>query len=130
MAELLNKQISRVGTAIQLVASDHCHGVVAAQLLQVTRMLCTDKSINHIDVTGGSDTTGPIVYLLKLLMRQYGTDCLQQVSEVQPWVIPPELMQGEEVRLGRMHTFTLYPVHGQPLCMCVTSFFRYHYNYN
>ena len=122
MAELLNKQISRVGTAIQLVASDHCHGAVATQLLQVARMLCTDKGINHIDATGGSDTTGPIAYLLKLLMRQYGSDCLQKVSEAQHWVMPPELRQGEEVSLGRMYYTQYCNIAGRSVCIIISSF--------
>ena len=98
MAGLLNKQISRVGTATQSV-SQHYHGVDATQLLNAAKVLCTDKDINHINV---SDMTGPIVYLIKLLMRQYGTDCLQQVSGRHQWVVPPELRQREEVSSGRI----------------------------
>ena len=101
MAELLNKQISRVETATQSV-SQHYHGVDATQLVHAAEGLCTDKDINHIDVTGDSDMTGPIVYLIKLLMRQYGTDCLQQVSGRHQWVVPPELRQREEVSSGRI----------------------------
>ena len=102
MAELLSKQISGVGTATQS-ASQHYHGVDATQLVHAAEVICTDKGINHIDVTGDSDTTGPIVYLLKLLMRRYGTDCLQQVSGRHEWVVPPELRQREEVSSRRIN---------------------------
>ena len=97
VAELLNKQVTGVRVD---VPSHHYHGVEAKELLDAAEKLCTDEGINHIDVIGGSDTTGPIVYLLKLLVRQYGTDCLQRVSlsEDCQWVVPPELRQGEEVR--------------------------------
>ena len=87
-----------MGTAIQTEAFKHYHGVDANQLVHVAGVLCTDSGVNHIDVTGDSDTTGPIVYLLKLLMRQYGTDCLQRVSKDHQWVVPPQLRQGQEVR--------------------------------
>ena len=98
MAELLSKRESGVGTVIRTEAFKHYHGVDANQLVHVAGELCTDSGVNHIDITGDSDTTGPIVYLLKLLMRQYGTDCLQRVSKDHQWVVPQILRQGQEVR--------------------------------
>ena len=84
-----------MGTAIRTEAFKHYH---ANQLVHVAEVLCTDSGVNHIDVTGDSDITGPIVYLLKLLVRKYGTDCLQRVSKDHQWVVPPPLRPGQEVR--------------------------------
>ena len=94
VAELLNKSESEwdnFGYPLKTIAN---------QLLALAEKLCTDPHINYIDITGGSDTNSPCVYLLKLLIRQYGTDCLQRVSKDYryQWVVPPELRQGEEVR--------------------------------
>ena len=111
VAELLSKRVSGLEVATQPAASKHYHGVLANQLLHAARDLCIDKSINHIDVTGDSDTNGPIVYVLKLVMRKYGTDCLQRVSKDHQWVVPPELRQGEEVR---RIVRTSYPVSINP----------------
>ena len=66
-------------------------------LLHVVRMVCTDPSINHIDDTGQSDTTGPVLYLLKLIVRQFGFPCLTEVSVEHPWVVPHELKPDDEV---------------------------------
>ena len=54
-------------------------GVLVAQLLQQAREICTDPNINCVDDTGERDTVGPVVYLIKLLVRQYGL-CLLYTS--------------------------------------------------
>ena len=93
VAVLLNEQIS------ERAGSQHHHGIIVQQLLQVAKALCTDEGINHIDVIGDSDTTGPIVYLLKLLVRHYGTHCLQRVSEIYQWTLPRELVHVYQVSI-------------------------------
>ena len=61
------------------------------QLVYTTQNICCDLKINVIDTTGNLDTTGPIVYLMRLLVRQYGMSCLEKVAGAYSWVIPKEL---------------------------------------
>lgn len=69
-------------------------------ILITSRHACTADRINTIDTSGKSNTTGPIVYLLKLLARQSGFSCLKKIAEGHNWVIPPELCR-TEVRAAR-----------------------------
>jgi len=77
----------------------HKHVTMKPALLHAVRTLCTDPSINHIDQTGQTDTTGPALYLLKLIVRQYGFSCLTKVAKKHPWVVPHELKQVDEVTM-------------------------------
>lgn len=54
-------------------------------------------SINTIDTTGRSNTTGPIVYLLKLLVYHGGFLCLTKiVNDPQlKWILPEDLKADE-----------------------------------
>ena len=68
----------------------------------LSRHACTDTKINTFDTTGGSNTTGPIVYLLKLVMRQAGFSCLAKIfrgdSQLK-WIVPKELEQEEVIHV-------------------------------
>jgi hypothetical protein len=58
-------------------------------LMDNAKTICTDHEINLITNAGGNlDMTGPIVYLIKLLVRQFSFPCLKQASEKYPWLIP------------------------------------------
>ena len=95
VADLLSNQVMEEGRTHE---SQYYHGAQASHLLQAAKAICTNRHVNRIDVTSYSDTTGPIVYLLKLLVRQFGgTACLERVVETHMWVTPPELRRGEEV---------------------------------
>jgi hypothetical protein len=72
-------------------------GVLVVRLLQQAREVCVDPNINSIDDTGQRDTVGPVVFLIKLLVRQYGLDCLQKASEDHTWIVPEQLKQTGEV---------------------------------
>lgn len=61
------------------------------QLVYTAQNICCDLKINIIDTTGSLDTTGPVVYLMRLLVRQYGMSCLEKVASAYSWVIPKEL---------------------------------------
>lgn len=61
------------------------------QLVYTAQNVCCDLKINVIDTTGSLDTTGPVVYLMRLLVRQYGMSCLEKVASAYSWVIPKEL---------------------------------------
>ena len=70
---------------------------VVMTLLHQAREVCTDARINCLDTTGKKDTIGPVIYLLKLLMRQYGLSSLQRASQEHTWIVPEQLRQTEEV---------------------------------
>lgn len=61
------------------------------ELLRAAGRMCSDQEVNCIDPTGHRDTVGPVIYLLKLLVRQYGMPFLKEVAEVHEWIIPVEL---------------------------------------
>ena len=60
----------------------------------LSRHACTDTSINTFVTT---DTTGPIVYLLKLLVCQAGCSCLAKIvrDPQLKWIVPKELEREE-----------------------------------
>ena len=60
-------------------------------LVYTAQNVCCDLKINVIDTTGSLDMTGPIVYLMRLLVRQYGMSCLEKVADAYTWVIPKQL---------------------------------------
>ena len=80
VAELLFKQ-NQSG-----VTSHGCHTHTAHFLIQVAKDYCTDDSVNDED-------SGPAVYLVKLLVRQYGMSFLTTLTAdpVNEWIVPPHL---------------------------------------
>ena len=94
--------VAKVRFALSVVAEMfHKYVTMKPALLHAVRSVCTDPSINHIGDTGQSDTTGPGLYLLKLIVRRYGFPCLKEVSVEHPWVVPHELKKADEVRYCR-----------------------------
>ena len=61
------------------------------ELLRAAGRMCSDREVNCIDPTGRKDTIGPVIYLLKLIVRQYGMPCLKAAAEVHEWLIPAQL---------------------------------------
>jgi hypothetical protein len=66
------------------------------ELLRAAGQMCCDRDVNCIDPTGRKDTVGPVIYLLKLIFRQYGMACLKAAAEIYEWLIPAQL-KSEEV---------------------------------
>ncbi len=65
-------------------------------LLELAEEVCTDPVINTTDFNiSAVDCVGPGIYLLKLLVRQYGFTCLKEVSVRHPWLIPEGLHMNE-----------------------------------
>ena len=58
----------------------------------ICRCACTDSRIN---TTIEGNTTGPVVYFLKLLVRQAGFGCLNKIVHTHNWVVPHELRSDE-----------------------------------
>lgn len=71
------------------------NGLNFMELLRAARKLCSDRQINCINPTSRTDNVGPVVYLLKLIVRQYGMPCLKAAAEVHEWIIPTELKSDE-----------------------------------
>ena len=67
------------------------------ELLEAGAQLCLDHNVNCIDLAA-QNTTGPMVYLIKLIVRQYGMPCLKTIAETHEWTIPAEL-KPEEVNI-------------------------------
>jgi hypothetical protein len=65
-------------------------------LLQIAEEVCTDQNINNTHLAG-NDVVGPALYLVKLLVRQYGFDCLKKVSLRYQWVLPEVLRTTDQV---------------------------------
>ena len=86
------------------------HVAMKPAFLDAVREVCTDTTINHVDDTGQGDKIGPVFYLLKLIVRQFGFSCLTEVSAVHSWVIPPELKGADEVSMTSQHSGVLFLV--------------------
>ena len=67
------------------------------ELLEAGAQLCLDHNVNCIDLAA-QNPTGPMVYLIKLIVRQYGMPCLKTIAETHEWTIPAEL-KPEEVNI-------------------------------
>lgn len=71
---------------------------VEFKLLEFAEKVCRDPIINTTDFnTSTIDVVGPAVYLLKLLVRQYGFSCLNNILEHNTWVIPEGLHISNQV---------------------------------
>ena len=86
--------VAKIRCSLSVVAEvlkndDSGHHIM--ELLRAAERMCSDSDINCIDSTGHRDTVGPVIYLLKLLVRQYGMPCLKAAAEVHEWIIPAEL---------------------------------------
>ena len=66
------------------------------ELLKAAGQMCSDHEVNCIDTTDQQNTVGPVIYLLKLIVRQYGMPCLKAAAEAHEWLIPSQL-KSEEV---------------------------------
>ena len=71
------------------------NGLNFMELLKAARKMCLDREINCINLTSRTDTVGPVVYLLKLIVRQYGMPCLKAAAKIHEWIIPTELKSDE-----------------------------------
>lgn len=69
---------------------------LAFQLMQIVKEVCTDPAINATDFTE-VDVIGPAVYLIKLIVRQYGFSCLQAVTKEYQWIVPTDLHGTDKV---------------------------------
>ena len=92
--------IAQLRFALSIVAEalNQPHDIHTANLLHTARDMCTDPVINNIDDIGARDIVGPVFYLLKLLVRQFGLPCLRNAAEAYEWIVPKCLKTTDEVR--------------------------------
>lgn len=66
---------------------------LVSTLMERAKKVCTDSLINTTTFYsgGGVNVTGPVIYLLKLLVRQFSFPCLKQASEKYLWIVPEGL---------------------------------------
>ena len=67
------------------------------ELFYKAREICTDKVINVFEVSYDKDVVGPGIYLVKLLVREYGLSSLTQISNIYKWIIPESLIPSNQV---------------------------------
>ena len=92
------------GTAMKSRLQQRLH----SEIMQLVEVVCTDPVINTTDfAASGQDVVGPAVYLLKLLVRQYGFPILRQVSEQHPWIVPEGLHNTDQVVADTTYMYQL-----------------------
>jgi hypothetical protein len=72
------------------------------KLLKAAGQICSDREVNCIDPTERQNTVGPVIYLLKLIVRQYGMPCLSVAAQIHDWLVPAELKSQEVKRIIQM----------------------------
>lgn len=93
-----------------------------SEIMQLAEGVCTDPVINTTDfAASGEDVVGPAVYLLKLLVRQYGFPSLKQVSEQHPWTMPEGLRTTDQVIVCGDLQFGKSRILASALCECLGS---------
>lgn len=76
----------------------HIHQPREFELLDLAERVCIDPAVNTTDFgTSNIDILGPAVYLIKLLVRQYGFPCLKTVAEEHQWIVPQGLRTTNQV---------------------------------
>ena len=66
------------------------------QFVQLVKDVCTDATINTTNFSEG-DIVGPAIYLIKVLVRQYGLYFLHQVVDDNQWIVPEALRSQDQV---------------------------------
>jgi hypothetical protein len=86
--------VAKIRYSLSVVAEilkDGHRGHHFIELIKVAAKVCSDHKINSIDPTDQQDTGGPMIYLLKLIVRQYGMPHLRVAAQVHDWLIPAQL---------------------------------------
>lgn len=93
--------VAKVRYSLSVVAEvlkDAHKGHHFMELISAAAKMCSDPEVNCIDPTGQTDTVGPVIYLLKLIVRQYGTPCLRVAAQTHDWLIPAQLRSTQVIR--------------------------------
>ncbi|CAI8034865.1 E3 ubiquitin-protein ligase RNF213 [Geodia barretti] len=102
VAEVLLLRVSDQGHSLNV------YGHLIHQLLEGTRNACTESKINSTDTTGKLNATGPILFLLKLLVYQGGFSSLTKILKDPQlkWIIPKQLEHDQEKKT--LDPFVMY----------------------
>ena len=65
------------------------------ELLRAAGQICSDSEVNCIDSADQQDIVGPVTYLLKLIVRQFGMSYLKAAAERHEWLVPVKLKSYE-----------------------------------
>lgn len=76
--------IAKARYVLSVMAEQMKTGKVNETLAQIVCKMCTDTKINT--KIQGKSSTGPLAYLLKLIIRQFGFPCLKYVTQSYPWI--------------------------------------------
>ena len=97
VAELLSKRVS-------LSREDHDasmleYGADATTIIEESRDICMDVEINPPEC-------GPLLYLFKLVVRQYGVTYVSNLIEFRDleWILPPQLKSTEDSEVSSVTT--------------------------
>lgn len=93
VANLLYSQLSNITVATPKSQQQQQLEIV---LIQRAADVCSDPDFNTTDFAG-VDAVGPAIYLLKLLVRLYGSPCLHQLLGEHPWLLPEGLQINDQV---------------------------------
>lgn len=119
------ESVAGVRLSLSVLAQELKSDRVNSSLLRVARDLCMDTRVNVIDPKGRVDTTGPVLYLMRLLVRQFGFPCLQTVSQAHPWVVPETLRRVDNVSaytlVGSIVYYCYSRRRNQLTCLCCMS---------
>ncbi len=85
--------VAGIRFALSILAEQLKSSTVSNPLLRVAEKLCIDTGVNIID----PDTTGPVLYLIKVLVRQFGFPCLRAVNQLYSWLVPKGLKRADDV---------------------------------
>ncbi len=68
-------------------------------LLHLVQKICLDPVIHVTDTSYEKDVMGPAIYLVKLLVREFGSASLVKISSIHKWIIPDSLKSSHQVGL-------------------------------
>ncbi|XP_064404373.1 E3 ubiquitin-protein ligase RNF213-like isoform X3 [Halichondria panicea] len=115
--------VAGIRFALSILAEQLKSNTVRYSLLKVAKKLCIDTRVNIIDPTGKLDTTGPVLYLIKLIVRQFGFPCLRAVSRVHSWLVPEGLKRADNEERP-IDPFVLYERDYQDMRIAVNTALR------
>ena len=105
--------VAKVRYSLSIVAEvlkNERYGHHFMELLRAAGRMCADREVNCIDLTGHKDTVGPVIYLLKLIVRQYGMPCLKAAAEIHEWLIPAQLKSNQVSNIINGYVMLIYNI--------------------
>jgi len=89
------QSVAKVRFSLSVFADQITSGIVDEDFMEICQDLCLDKDINMISQ---AESHGPILYLIRLIVRRYGIPMLKEKVEKYPWIVPEALLERDGVR--------------------------------